>query len=410
MVIVVGAVGLGMLRTDPTGEVRVDTAGPDRNDAAVERVDLELPAPAGSPPAWEPARGRRPVLAELADVRGEPVTSATFAVQVGAGTHWTWVVAGAGDGRLRAALDSVAKGPGALSPDGRVLAVAFPGLLQLVDLTRGEPPRSVLTGPIEGPSPVAVAWSPDGRSVAVLRSSTSDGDSIAASVEIAPASGAVGRRFSAVDAPLGIAWSSDGLRVATTRARPSATSLGRTTVIEVASGRGVIVPPGAGSIVGWSGKALLRSVEDDTPQSSPEGPNPPVARNGTVILQDDNGKELHRYPVANGMLRGNGPATDRTQAFGLVTPNSRSAGTPYAVVIDLTTGEEVARPVTSSLGLPYVLGLGDGSLIIAQELPGRFEVKAVDWRTSGTTPLATLPFRSESFVFAPGSQAVLPGY
>jgi len=220
----------------------------------------------------------------------------------------------------------------------------------------------------------------------------------------------VGRRFSAVDAPLGIAWSSDGLRVATTRARPSATSLARTTVIEVSSGRGVIVPPGPGLIVGWSGKALLRSVSDDTPQSSPEGPNPTAVRNGTVILQDDNGKELHRYPVANGILGGRGPATDRTQEFGLVTPSSRSAGTPYAVVIDLTTGEEVARPVTSSFGLPYVLGLGDGSLIIAEELAGRFEVKAVDWRTNRTTPLATLPFRDESFVFAPGSQAVLPGY
>jgi len=54
LVVVVGAVGLGMLRTDPTGEVRVDTAGPDVADATVESVDLELPAPAGSPPAWEP--------------------------------------------------------------------------------------------------------------------------------------------------------------------------------------------------------------------------------------------------------------------------------------------------------------------------------------------------------------------
>ena len=93
-----------------------------------------------------------------------------------------------------------------------------------------------------------------------------------------------------------------------------------------------------------------------------------------------------------------------------VSPNSRSAGQPYAVVIDLATGEEVARPVQSSLGVPYVLGLGDGSMIIAEELAGRFEVKAVDWRTSRTTPLGTLPFRDEGFVFAPGSQAVLPGY
>ena len=79
-------------------------------------------------------------------------------------------------------------------------------------------------------------------------------------------------------------------------------------------------------------------------------------------------------------------------------------------MIDLATGEEVARPVQSSPGVPYVLGLGDGSVIIAEELAGRFEVKAVDWRTSRMTPLGSLPFRDESFVFAPGSQAVLPGY
>ena len=221
----------------------------------------------------------------------------------------------------------------------------------------------------------------------------------------------MGRRFSAVDAPRGIAWSSDGLRVATTRARPSTTLLGRATVIEVASGRGVIVPPGPGVIVGWSGRALLRSVEGDLPPSySPEAPGGPPVRNGTVIFQDLNGKELHRYPVANGILRQLGPATDRTPAFGLVTPNSRGAGQSYAVVIDLATGEEVARPVQSSPGVPYVLGLGDGSVIIAEELAGRFEVKAVDWRTMRTTLLGTLPFRDERFVFASGSQAVLPGY
>lgn len=104
------------------------------------------------------------------------------------------------------------------------------------------------TGPTEGPSPVAVAWSPDGRSVAVLRSPARDDDCIAASVEISPESGAEGRRFRAVNAPRGIAWSSDGLRVVTTGARPM--SLGRATVIEVSYGRGVIVPPGPGLIVG----------------------------------------------------------------------------------------------------------------------------------------------------------------
>ena len=57
-----------------------------------------------------------------------------------------------------------------------------------------------------------------------------------------------------------------------------------------------------------------------------------------------------------------------------------------------------------------MLGLGDGSVIIADELAGRFEVRAVDWRTARTTPLGILPFRDEGFVFAPGSQAVLPGY
>lgn len=57
-----------------------------------------------------------------------------------------------------------------------------------------------------------------------------------------------------------------------------------------------------------------------------------------------------------------------------------------------------------------MLGLGDGSVIIAEELVGRFEVKAVDWCTARTTPLGILPFRDEGFVFAPGSQAVLPGY
>ena len=411
IVLAVGAVGIGVLGPEPTGPVRVDTAGPDPTDTAVDTVGLELPAAAGSPPVWEPAQGRRLVLAELADVRSQPVTSATFAVQVGGGIHWTWVVADAGDGRLRAALDSAATGPGALSPDGRVLAVAFPGLLQLVDLAGREAPRSVVTGPMEGPSPVAVAWSPDGRSVAVLRSPAREDDSTAASVEIVPENGAVARRFSAADAPRGIAWSSDGLRVATTRARPSTTSLGRATVIELSSGRGVIVPPGPGLIVGWSGRALLRSVEGDLPPGySPEAPGGPPVRNGTVIFQDLNGKELHRYPVANGTLRQLGPATDRTQAFGLVTPNGRSAGQPYAVVIDLATGEEVARPVQSSPGVPKVLGLGDGSVIIAEELAGRFEVKAVDWRTGRTTPLGTLPFRDERFVFASGSQAVLPGH
>lgn len=375
---------------------------------------VQLPADPGPRGTWEPGTGPGPGLGEVVSIASDPVTSATVAVQKGSGSRWWWVVAGAGDRRLRVALDSSRQAPAALTRDGRRLAVAFPGIVRVVDLVTGVA-TSVETGPAAGGEPRTVSWSPDGTAVAVLRH-LGDPQAIPrgpSTIEVA-GPGRAARRFSALDVPGGVAWSPDGARLATTHVFPidvRGELSGRTQVVDLATGTATFVPPAPGLVVGWQGSTLVRSAagsrSDTGPRGGPTttvtGPDP----EGTVVFLDVDGRELRRIATPQGFLAQLGPPFDPAGRFGLVTPRRSGGEDPYAVVVDLADGTVVGE-LRDRRSVPYVLGLGTGTVTIAEELAGRFEVKAVDWTTGRAAPLCTLPFRDEGFTFAAGLQAVVP--
>lgn len=95
---------------------------------------------------------------------------------------------------------------------------------------------------------------------------------------------------------------------------------------------------------------------------------------------------------------------------------SEGAGSPAQLLLTLVCKQaQVANRFSRQLlvpafeeAVPQVIGLGAGTVIVADELNGRLKVKAVDWSNGRVTPLAIMPFLDESFSFAPGTQAVLP--
>ncbi len=377
-----------------------------------------LPGPVGS---WSPGTGPRTRLGQLPALGDDPTERATLAIQVGVGTRWVWAVAGVGDRRLRSALDSSEAAPAALTGDGGRLAVAFPGLVKVVDVRSGrvsDRPSALAGGPAR-----AVAWSPDGGSIAVLRDvgDPLQGTSGPAVIEVLAADDAVGR-FAPTAVPMGIDWSPDGRRLLTTGTHNDGPALGgasdgRAQVIDVAAGTATSLPAGRGAIVGWyDDRTLLRSAAGppvDSRPPSPPGvtttslPAAPGSVQGVVDFLDLDGNVVRRLDTVEGSLSQRIPPLDPSRRFGLLSPDSSGGDRPYAAVVDLQSGVTVGSLIDPR-ALPYVIGLGPGTVIVAGEMNGGFEVKAVDWLTGRSTPLATLPFRYERFGFSPGAQAVLP--
>ncbi len=391
------------------------TAGPPAStgSATPERVVVEQPGgPRGS---WAPGSGPRTPLGQLTDVKADPVALATLAVQVGSGSRWVWAVAGAEDRRLRSALDSSVAAPAALSADGGSLAVAFPGLVKVIDLSSGQVRE--LTSALAGGAAREIVWSPDRAAVAVLRT---EGDSRqvppgASNVEVVSLDGTV-RRFAITVTPQGLDWSPDGTRLLTTREtsdRPD----GRGQIIDVGAGTATAVPPGRGALVGWyDDRTLLRSAAgppDEKSIPSPPGGGTttsierPGTPQGTVQFLDLDGTSNRQLETNDGTLTQRLHPLDPARRYGLLSPGQGGGRLPYALVVDLQDGTTVGRLIDRR-AVPQVIGLGVGTVIVADELNGRFEVKAVDWSNGSATPLAVLPFRDESFSFAPGTQAVLP--
>jgi len=421
-VLVAVVAGLSVVPRSPHGRhVAVVPPAPDTasapNDFAV------LPSGSGPPQVpWRPGSGAPTVLGNLPDVASHPVSSATFAVQVGLGSRWSWVVAGVGSTALKVALDSSMQGPGALSPDGKQLAVAFPGLVELVDLTGRQPIRSITTGPAASGSPIWVSWSPDSQSVAILRRGPqSTANNTAASVvEVASLSGTKVQRFSVGGGPRGLAWSPDATQLVTTGSSQAvvgptgATRFGLAVTINLVTGQGRMLPTQAlGDIVGWFGPQLVRSFAGGQaigpPTTGPVATTTAPATNpsGAVAFEDLNGRDIRSFPTVGGFLDQFGYPFDPSGNYGLIRA-ARSGGTdPYAWVADLRTGAAVSRLVDQTQ-VPYVLGLGNGTIIVADTVGGTFEVSAINWSTKVRTLLGALRFTDEGFTFLTGIQAVVP--
>ncbi len=394
LAILAGAAAVVAQRQGRADEVVV---GPSSVEPAA--ITVELPADKRPKGAWQPGTGPAPGLDGVRPIAQDPVTSATFAVQRGAGQRWWWLVAGAGDRRLRVALDSSRQAPAALSRDGRRLAVGFPGVSQIVDLTTGAT-TSIETGPADDPDPRVVSWSPDGRMVAVLRSQLDQeaGTAGPSTLEVA-GSDAPARRFTTVDRPNGLAWSPDGAKLATTRVYGAGRAVsGRSQILDLARGVATFIPPQEGLIVGWpsSGLALSAALSGAGADNPPGGPtttaNGPGPGGVVTFLDPDDGREVRRLPTPDGVLNQLRPPFDPDGRHGLLMPARSGGEDPYAVVIDLADGR-VAGTLRDRRAIPEVLGLGRGTVIVIDELPGRLEVKAVDWSTGRSSPLCTLPFR-----------------
>jgi len=390
------------------------TAGPPPatvGNPASYRSAVDLPAgPQGS---WAPGGGPRTPLGALPEVRADPTARASLAVQVGRGTRWVWAVAGADDRRVRSALDSSVAAPAALSADGRSLAVAFPGLVKVVDLTSGE--VRDLAGPLVGGPARSITWASDRAAVAVVRGADElePGGAIPSTIEVVGLDGTV-RRFTTRTRPERVEWSPDGGRLLTIG--PGLDGSGE--VIDLATGTTTAIPAGPGALVGWyDDRTLLRSQagrpDEEKGPGAPDGstttsrPEPPGFRQGAILFLDLKGDVVRRLDTYGGSLAQLLPPLDPTRRYGLLGPSQGGGPLPYATVVDLQTGVAVGS-LTDPRAVPYVIGLGAGTVIVADELPGRFEAKAVDWSTGRATPLAVLAFRDEGFSFAPGSQAAVP--
>lgn len=383
-------------------------------------TSVELPVDTRPTGTWEPGTGQSPGISGVPKIARDPVSAATFAVQRGEGERWWWMVAGADDRRLRVALDSSRRAPAALSRDGRRLAVAFPGIVQIVDLTNGTE-TSVATGPADDPDPRVVSWSPDGKSLAVLRSPIDQetGTNGESTLEVA-GPGRSARRFSTVDRPRGLAWSPDGTKLATVLvyavggAREDRVFVsGRTQILDVARGTATVIPPQAGLIVGWQSDGLVLSAAlpragADTPPGGPTTTSDGSEPGGLIRFLTPDGKEVRRLSTPAGFLNQTRRPFDPDGRYGLLTPSQSGGEDPYAVVIDLADGR-VAGTLRDRRSVPQVLGLGPGTVIVIDEFPPRMEVKAVDWSTGGSTLLCTLPFRfPESIVVGVSSDVAIP--
>ncbi|MEO5679701.1 MAG: hypothetical protein ABIS47_08530 [Acidimicrobiales bacterium] len=410
--VLVMAVTTGVIVAD-RGRERIVHLGPGPSlPATPPTASLVDPGP-GPVGSWAPGSGPSSALGQLADVRADPVARASLAVQVGDGDRWVWAVAGAPDRRLRAALDSSMSAPAALSSDGRRLAVAFPGLVKVIDLTTGQV-RDLPSALAGGPA-LSVVWSPDGAALAVLRGETSPDVALAGDVVEVVGVDAGVRRFATATRPRGLDWSPDGTRVLTTGTGLTGPD-GRGEVFDPSAGAVTTIPAGPGVLVGWyDDRTVLRSLAGGpTNEGGPVSAGTtttlaPLAGSqpGTIQLLDLQGRVVRQLATVDGFLGQLGPPLDPTRRYGLLQPAQGGGSLPYAAVVDLQTGATVGR-VTDRRSVPVVFGLGPGTIIVADELPGRTEVKAVSWSTGRATPLATLPASGEGSRFNPSLAVALP--
>lgn len=396
------------------------SVGPPTSGAGSSR-HVAVDAPPGPVGSWSPGTGPKTSLGQLPAVRDDPVDRASLAVQVGRASRWVWAVAGARDRRLRSALDSSVVAPAALTADGGRLAVAFPGLVKVVDVRSGD--VRDLPSPLAGGVARAVVWSPDGSTIGVLRSEgdPQQGQIGPAVVEVLGANGSV-RRFTAAAVPSGIEWSPDGRRLLTTGTQfdgPAfgGASDGRAQIIDIGAGTATSLPAAPGALVGWyDDRTLLRSLAGQPGEGRPPSPpgvtttslpQPPGSPQGVILFLDLSGNVVRRLEITEGVLGQRGPTLDPTGRFGFLSPDSSGGNRPYAAIVDLGSGATVGT-LTDPRAVPNVIGLGPGTVIVADELAGRFEVKAVDWLTGRSTPIAVLAFSDEGFIFVPGFQAAVP--
>ncbi len=410
--VAIAAMAAALVLTRPGDGSRV-TFGPPTSSSAGPAPRSAVDPAFGPPGTWAAGTGPPTPLGQVVELRADPVARASLAVQVGAGSRWVWAVAGAADRRLRSALDSSVPAPATLSADGGRLAVAFPGLVKVVDLSSGEV-RDLPSYLVGGPARY-IAWSPNGRAVGVLRGGgdPQQGSAGPSIIEVLGVDGSV-RRFTTA-AAAAIDWSPDGSRLLTTGAGLGLVT-GSFDVVDVSAGTAVSIPPGRGALVGWyDDRTLLRSQvglprQEGTP--APSGTTTtlaprPGSPQGAIEFLDLDGNVMRRLETADGSLDQLGPPLDPTRRYGLLQVTQGGGDLPYAAVVDLETGVTVGRP-TDRRAVPIVIGLGAGTVVVADELTGRFEVKAVDWVTGRATPLATLPYQDEGSRFAPSLGVALP--
>ena len=338
--------------------------------------------------------GPRTELADAPELAAEP-SAASAALRLGREGHWTWFVAGTADGRWRAAVDTIDPVPAALSADGRQLAVAYPGVLRIVDLTTGVA-RDLDFSIIERADrlpfgrPEKVSWRPGGEYVAmggseavrviIVGTREGPGPSLAGS-----GAGAAPNRVRR------LSWTPDGAKYVASGDRGD---------LVVSSVRPPDPPtPRPGGTLRYLGSASSATLTSDGPVVGLWGGAVVVSGDGSVRVDDRFGRAVQTFATPGSVVPADVPPLTAAGDVLLVPDVASAAGAPepvtYASVLSLSTGGIVGT-LRTRVPVPLVLGMSAekrlaGAIVVLAPTPEGSVIEARSWTSDAVTRLASLP-------------------